>query len=117
MTQRLARYARGHICALRDSNDPTSSPGCPPECGPPDASPRFISRPTLHLLLACATLAAIWLLLLPGLLHLAPIRNHVDHLDVHDVDASAMYYTELEPVFLLDYRAAADGEARAAMQR
>jgi hypothetical protein len=66
---------------------------------------RFISRPALHLLLACATLAAVWLLLLPALLHLAPIRNHVDRLDAHNVDASAMYYTDLDPAFLLDMRA------------
>src|SRR5690606_32637974 len=69
------------------------------------ASAGLISRPALHLLLATATLVAVWLLLLPALLHLAPIRNHVDHLDAHGVDASAMYYTELEPELLLDHRA------------
>lgn len=68
------------------------------------ASAGLISRPTLYLLLATATLAGIWLLLLPALLHLAPVRDHVDHLDAHGVDASAMYYTELDPTMLLDHR-------------
>jgi hypothetical protein len=74
---------------------------------------RLISRPALHLLLASALIAAVWLLVLPALLHLPPIRNHVDHLDAHGVDASAMYYTELEPQFLLDNRITRDGESTA----
>jgi hypothetical protein len=67
-------------------------------------SSRFFARPVLHLLLAAGALAAIWLLLLPALLHLAPIRRHVDHLEARQIDASAMYYTELDPGFLIDGR-------------
>jgi hypothetical protein len=68
------------------------------------ASTGIASPSTLHLLLASAVVAPIWLLLLPALLHLAPIRSHVDHLNARGVDASAMYYTELEPEWLIDHR-------------
>jgi hypothetical protein len=68
------------------------------------ASTGIASLSTWHLLLASAVVAAIWLLLLPALLHLAPIRSHIDHLEARGVDASAMYYTELESDWLIDHR-------------
>jgi hypothetical protein len=110
MTERLARHDGDHTHALRDRNDAPCSPGCPREGWQPVPSARFISRSAMHLLLATATLAAVWLLLLPALLQLAPIRNHVDYLDAHEVDASAMYYTELDPEFLIDNRTAGDAK-------
>jgi hypothetical protein len=40
--------------------------------------------------------AILWLLVLPWLARRPVVADHIQWLDDHDVDASAMYYTELE---------------------
>jgi len=47
-------------------------------------------------------IAAIWLVLLPLASQAPAVARHIDNLDQNNVDASAMYYTELDmmkPIF------------------
>ena len=50
---------------------------------------------------ACAGLAVIWCVILPALTQWDVIRNHVEFLESRRIDASAMYYTELDPRSLI----------------
>ena len=52
-------------------------------------------------LAAVAGLAIFWLGVLPWLSSQASIRRHVDSLHAADVNASAMFYSELECSYLL----------------
>lgn len=50
---------------------------------------------------ALAAVAAIWLVALPWLGEQRPIRQHVDALHEADINASAMFYSELECGYML----------------
>lgn len=50
----------------------------------------------LRLVAGAAITATVWCGLLPRLLEVAPIREHVALMEARGVDPSAMYYTELE---------------------
>ena len=41
-------------------------------------------------------IALVWLLLLPSLASRPTLRRQIDFLDAHEIDPSAMFYTELE---------------------
>jgi len=49
-----------------------------------------------QLVLAFLCLFAVWCWGLPALGRIQPIRQHVDALEDRRIDASAMFYTELE---------------------
>lgn len=56
----------------------------------------------LRLGLALLIVSAIWLVLLPLASRAPAVASHMENLDEHNVDASAMYYTELDmmkPIF------------------
>jgi hypothetical protein len=55
----------------------------------------------LRALAAVAVVAAIWLIALPWLAEQKPIRQHVDSLHAADINASAMFYSELECGYML----------------
>ncbi|MGN6134584.1 MAG: hypothetical protein ACTHOU_08790 [Aureliella sp.] len=46
-------------------------------------------------------LALVWLVVLPWLGEQAPVRRHVDALHAADINASAMFYSELECGYML----------------
>lgn len=48
-----------------------------------------------------ATVAIVWLVILPWLGQQSPIRQHVDALHAADINASAMFYSELDCDYLL----------------
>lgn len=50
---------------------------------------------------ALAAVALIWLVALPWLAEQGPIREHVDALHAADINASAMFYSELECGYML----------------
>lgn len=68
---------------------------------PPDAPPPCrIGQRTINsakLLLAAACVGWVWLFGLPWLGQWQPVRQHVDRLNTQRINASAMFYTELEP--------------------
>jgi hypothetical protein len=53
-------------------------------------------------LLAATAVALVWLVVLPWVADQALIRQHVDALHAADINASAMFYSELECRYLLD---------------
>ncbi len=46
--------------------------------------------------LAVLSIALVWLVVLPWVGEQAAVRRHVDRLHAADINASAMFYTELE---------------------
>lgn len=50
----------------------------------------------LRLVAGAAITATVWCGLLPRLLEVTPIQEHVALMEARGVDPSAMYYTELE---------------------
>jgi hypothetical protein len=50
----------------------------------------------IRLVMWVVPVAILWLLVLPWLARRPVVADHIQWLDEHDVDASAMYYTELE---------------------
>ncbi len=46
--------------------------------------------------IAIVSMALFWLIVLPWIGQQAPVREHVDRLHAADINASAMFYTELE---------------------
>ncbi len=50
---------------------------------------------------AVVLVAATWLIVLPWLADRPGIRRHVDHLHASDVNASAMFYSELDCQYML----------------
>jgi hypothetical protein len=51
---------------------------------------------TLRLAAGAAITATVWCGLLPKLLDVTPIQEHIALMEARGVDPSAMYYTELE---------------------
>ena len=51
-------------------------------------------RALLGMVLAIVT---IWMVVLPAAAKLPTVRNHLEFLESHRVNAAAMFYTELEP--------------------
>lgn len=49
-----------------------------------------------RLVIACAVVAAVWLVVLPTLARVRPIESHIDRMDRAKIDPSAMFYTEIE---------------------
>lgn len=64
-------------------------------------SPRSHSRRWLSAAATLAAVALIWLVILPWLAEQPPIRQHVDSLHAADINASAMFYSELECGYML----------------
>lgn len=65
-----------------------------------ETATRLLERRTLNsakLLLAAACVGWVWLIGLPWLGQWQPVRQHVDRLNTQRINASAMFYTELEP--------------------
>jgi len=56
--------------------------------------------PAGWLRLACGTAAILilWLAILPRIADQPPVRRHIEFLEQRQIDPSAMYYTELEPM-------------------
>lgn len=50
----------------------------------------------IRLALATSLIAVIWLQVLPWIAEQPEMAAHLEHLDEHGVDPSAMFYTELE---------------------
>lgn len=50
----------------------------------------------LQLLLAVQCILIIWLVILPAIQQLKPIKRHLRLLEEKRIDASALYYTDLE---------------------
>jgi hypothetical protein len=57
---------------------------------------RLLSRKIIKLAIACSVLLIVWLVLLPWLAAQPSVESRLDFLDQNGIDASAMYYTELE---------------------
>lgn len=53
-------------------------------------------RGWLGLLLGFAAILWVWLVVLPGLGNWEVVREHVDRLDRENINAGAMFYTEVE---------------------
>jgi len=51
----------------------------------------------IHSLIAIAVVVILWLVFLPWLADRPVVRKHVDFLNDRRINASAMFYTELEP--------------------
>ena len=51
---------------------------------------------TLRLLMGLATIAVVWLLILPRAAELPSVNKRLRFLDEKEIDPSAMFYTELE---------------------
>ena len=58
-------------------------------------------RRCLTAAVATVAIAAVWLLGLPWLAEQGPIRRHVDALHAADINASAMFYSELDCRYML----------------
>ena len=59
-------------------------------------------KPVLKLLAALSVILSLWLVCLPWAANRPAVADHIDRLEQNGVDASAMYYTDLEmmkPVF------------------
>ncbi len=54
------------------------------------------TAPVQRLVIATAAIAAVWLIVLPWIGRHETVRDHITFLDERDIDASAMYYTELD---------------------
>jgi hypothetical protein len=68
-----------------------------------ETAPRMLERRTLNsakFLLAAGCVGWVWLIGLPWLGQWQPIRQHVDRLNAQRINASAMFYTELEPMLI-----------------
>jgi hypothetical protein len=61
-----------------------------------DASRRWLSAMAVVL-----SVGLMWLVVLPWLGRQKPIRQHVDALHAADINASAMFYSELECRYML----------------
>lgn len=68
-------------------------------------SARQSGRRWLRAAAALVAVAVIWLIALPWLAEQEPIRQHVDSLHAADINASAMFYSELECGYMLRHRA------------
>jgi hypothetical protein len=55
-----------------------------------------LRKAILRLVAGALIVAMIWGALLPRILDLGPVREHVALMEARGVDPSAMYYTELE---------------------
>jgi hypothetical protein len=66
-------------------------------------TPKNLVKPSglLKGLVAVSSLGLIWLVILPWLGERAAVRYHVETLHAADVNASAMFYSELECKYLL----------------
>jgi len=54
-------------------------------------------RGTRSLLGIIVAIVAIWTVVLPAAAKLPAVRNHLEFLETHRVNAAAMFYTELDP--------------------
>lgn len=54
------------------------------------------TSPVQRLVMATATIAAVWLIVLPWIGRHETVRDHITFLDDREIDASAMFYTELD---------------------
>lgn len=54
------------------------------------------TSPVQRLVIASVTIAAVWLIVLPWIGTHETVRDHIQFLGDRDIDASAMYYTELD---------------------
>jgi hypothetical protein len=54
------------------------------------------TTPVQRLVISFATIAAIWLMVLPWIGSRESVRDRIEFLDDRGIDASAMYYTELD---------------------
>lgn len=59
----------------------------------PPVPPR---KALLRIVAGALIVAVVWGLVLPGVLDLGPVQEHVALMEERGVDPSAMYYTELE---------------------
>lgn len=56
----------------------------------------ILLAPTSRLAVAVAGIWVLWCVVLPTVSNWGPIREHIDFLESKRIDASAMFYTELE---------------------
>ncbi len=52
-------------------------------------------------ILAASALGFVWLIILPRMASQPAIRDHIDRLHEADINASAMFYSELDCLYLL----------------
>lgn len=64
--------------------------------GGPSLLSRIERSPVVRLAVASAGLGVLWCVVLPAACNWAPVRQHIDALESKRIDASAMFYTELE---------------------
>ncbi len=57
---------------------------------------KVVDNPQLRFATCVAAMASTWLVVLPHISRLEPIEQRLDWLDAKQIDASAMFYTELE---------------------
>ena len=58
-------------------------------------------RRRLSAIAVLMSVALVWLVVLPWLGQRAPIRKHIDALHAADINASAMFYSELDCRYML----------------
>lgn len=58
--------------------------------------PRRLSSRFVRISVAISILSLTWLVILPGLTDLSPIRDHILRMESASIDPSAMFYTELD---------------------
>lgn len=51
-----------------------------------------------QLAVGLGAILAVWLVVLPRIADQPPIRRHIEFLEQRQIDPSAMFYTELEPM-------------------
>ena len=52
----------------------------------------------MRLAIGVAAILVLWLAVLPRLADQPPVRRHIEFLEQRQIDPSAMFYTELEPM-------------------
>lgn len=68
-----------------------------PKSDSPDCS-AGLRRRWSSFLLVTGALGLVWFVALPRIARVPQIRAKIEHLEAHQIDPSAMYYTDLEKV-------------------
>ena len=61
-------------------------------------SSRALQRGWMRLAVGLAAILVLWLAVLPWIAEQPPVRRHIEFLEQRQIDPSAMFYTELEPM-------------------
>lgn len=65
-------------------------------------TPGDVGRRWLRLGIAVGLVAFTWLVILPRLADVPPVKRHIETMQDAGIDPSAMFYSELEPHLFLD---------------